>query len=248
MNANARGQVAHDELIARWARAGAGFNVPPAPSSEQSPDLERLLLETARQARGDSRVFIMAASWLARYATLIAKHRLRAMIVHELEPSHRAALGLLLDIVHHKLKTDRFNGAIRACADSIPSVGEPLFDVESRSEVLRRIARDRAMQISLRWNRWVADFEFKEDAIRPPLWVMQQNPEYVDRAEFKGDLRASILIEIRNDAEAGASEQELARRCGATRPAVRAALAGLELAKRIDREHRGVRHAAMLSV
>ena len=233
----------HDELITRWSRAGAGFNVSPA---KQSPDLERLLLDTARQARGDSRVFIMAASWLARYATLVAKHRLRMLIVHELEPVHRPVLGLLLDVIRHTIKTDRFNAAIQACAASIPNAAEPLFEIESRSETLRRIARSRAMALSLKWNLWLADFQMKEDAIRPPLWVMQNNPAYIDRAEFKGDLRSSILIEIQHDAEAGASEQELARRCGVTRPAVRAALAGLELANRVNRQHQGTRHAVRL--
>jgi hypothetical protein len=49
------------------------------------------------------------------------------------------------------------------------------------------------------------------------------------RAAHKGDLRCSIVEVIRRDLEAETvSEMELARRCGATQPAIRAALADLE--------------------
>ena len=230
-----------EELAARWARAGAMFAVTPA---EQSPDLEVLLIDTARAARGDSRLFIMAASWLHQYAMMVAKHRLRRLILETLEPEHRPALGLLLDIIGHQLKSDRFNASIKVCADSIAKQGEPLFVAQSQGKALRAIAERNASVISRRWNLWTAEFEIKHDAIRPPLWILQQNPSYQMRAEFKGDLRASILIEIGIDRAAGASEVQLGRRCGATRAAIRAALAGLELAGRIERTGEASRRGA----
>src|SRR6185503_16282686 len=106
-----------------------------------------------------------------------------------LEHEHRAALGLMLDIVRHEIQTERFNAAIEACRDSIPGQAVPLFEVQSSNQSLRRLAEKNATPVSRAWNLHVGAIELKQDAIRPPLWVMQQNPGYRDRAEFKGDLR-----------------------------------------------------------
>ena len=83
-----------DNLLSQWYRLGFAFGIAPGPTS---PDLERTLLETARLAPGMARLFIMSATWLHAYGDLIAAHRLRRLIAHELEPRHNPALGLLLD-------------------------------------------------------------------------------------------------------------------------------------------------------
>jgi hypothetical protein len=80
-------------LASQWARAGAMFSADPAPAS---PDLEQLLLDTARTGRADPRMFIMAATWLARYGDMISSTRLARLIEKELEPEHRPTLGKCL--------------------------------------------------------------------------------------------------------------------------------------------------------
>jgi hypothetical protein len=72
---------------------------------------------------------------------------------------------------------------------------------------------------------------------------MRENPELIMRADFRGDLRASVLAALAHDADAGLSELDLARRCGGSRAQVRSALDNLELTgtacrTRKDRERR----------
>ena len=71
-----------DQLIAQWARLAAAFNTRPA---ARSVDLELLLLETARFASQDERVFVIVATWLCKYGHLVAKHRLRRLVTADLE-------------------------------------------------------------------------------------------------------------------------------------------------------------------
>ena len=220
----------HLDVIAQWTRAGAGFSAHPAGTS---PDLERLLLATARTASGNSRLFIMAASWLCRYGSLIAKHRLKRLIVDELEPHFRPVLGLLLDTVRQWTGASRFNAAIAVCDPA--DTPRPLFEIECANAAFKRLAEARASDISRRWNLWAPEFEPNLDALRPASWIMRMNPDYQERARLKGDLRSSLLLELKYDPQAGTSESELARRCGAERAAIRAALADLELAGRIER-------------
>ena len=111
----------------------------------------------------------------------------------------------------------------------------PLFDIECANEAFRRMAEARASEVSRKWNLWAPEFEPKFDALRPAAWIMRMNPDYQERASLKGDLRASLLLELQDDPQVGASESELARRCGAERAAIRDALDDLELAGRIER-------------
>jgi len=223
---------AHDRLIAQWARAGAMFGLDPADSC---PDIERLLLTTAAHARGDSRLFIMAFTWLCRFGDLVAKHRLRRLIIDQLPRDHWPVLGLLFDLVRHQTKTPRFNAVVRTCAQAALPEPQPLFEIEARLAATRAIVERAAQEVSRTWHLWVRPIELKNDALRAPDWIIGQNPTWQVRAELKGDLRASILVELELDPSAGESELELARRTGATRAAVRSALTGLELSGRIER-------------
>jgi len=213
-----------DNLISQWTRLGAGFNAEHWP---ESPDLERLLLETARHVPGMARLFIMAATWLHRYGDLIAKHRLKRLIGDELEHEYHAALGLLLDIAQQGTHPAQFASIIRELSPA--SEARPLFDIERGSAALAERAWRRASPISLRWGLWCEEFELKDDALRPAAWLMSQNPGLIMRADFRGDLRASVLAALMHDADAGLSELDLARRCGGSRAQVRSALDNLEL-------------------
>jgi hypothetical protein len=227
-----------DNLIRQWAHLGAGFTADPSP---EPPDLERLLLDTARQAPAMARLFIMAATWLHRYGDLIAKHRLKRLIRDELEREHHAALGLLLDIAQQGTHPAQFASIIRELTPA--SEPHPLFDIDRSTPQLAERSRRRASPISAHWGLWCEDIEFKNDALRPASWLMRQNPGLITRADFRGDLRASVLASLEHDADAGLSELHLARQCGGSRAQVRSALDNLELTGRArrtrsDRERR----------
>jgi len=222
-----------DILIRQWTRIGAGFA---AVQSPEPPDLERLVLETARQAPGMARLFIMAATWLHRYGDLIAKHRLKRLIRDELEHEHRATLGLLLDIAQQGTHPAQFASIIRELAPAAKP--QPLFHIERSTAKLAERARRRASSLSLRWGLWCEDFEFKDDALRPASWLISRNPGLIMRADFRGDLRASVLAALKHDAGAGQSELDLARRSGGSRAQVRSALDNLELTGKARRTRR----------
>jgi hypothetical protein len=181
-----------------------------------------------------ARLFIMAATWLHRYGELIAKHRLKRLIRDELELDHHATLGLLLDIAQQGTHPLQFAFITR---DLLPaSEPRPLFDVERSTTKLAERARRRASPISTRWGLWCDEIELKDDALRPASWLMSRNPGMIIRADFRGDLRSSVLAALEHDPDAGLSELNLARRCGGSRAQVRCALENLEMTGKARRE------------
>ncbi len=219
-----------DNLIAEWSAIGAAFAITPD-TGGRTPDIERMLLETARLAPRMARLFIMAATWLHEYGDLIAKHRLRRLIADELEPAHRPTLGLLLDIAQGGTHPPEFASVIRTLPKMNPP--RPLFEAERATAALAARAERRASATSRQWGLWCEDFEFKTDALRPAGWIMAHHPGLITRADFRGDLRASVLAALTHDPGAGHSEVSLAASAGGSRAQVRSALRNLELTGRV---------------
>lgn len=225
-----------DSVASRWVRLGILLNVRAA---EETPDIERLLLDTARVAAANSRLFVLAASWLAVYGDYVIKHRLARLAGDELEREHRPTLGFLLEWAKENGEGNgsRFNQAIAAC-ETATDPG-PLTDVERRNAAFARLAEQRASALSRKWGRWLAEFELKDDALRPAEWIAEHNPTLRERALTGGDLLASVLAECAAEGGTVESEAELARRCGASRPAVRDAIRRLRLAGLLRSSTRG---------
>lgn len=231
-----------DQLIAQWARLGAAFNTQPA---AESPDLEMLLLETARLASQDERVFAIVATWLCEYGDLVARHRLKRLVVVDLEAQYKPVLGLLLDSVKHETGTAHFNDVIGDCIPATEAA--PFFEIERKDERLHRLAERHASPLSKHWKLWARALQLKNDALRSSRWIIENNAGFRGRADLKGDLRASIIAVLRNDPRAGDSELSLARSCGATRAALRSSLDSLERSGRIVREYIGKRRRVSLA-
>lgn len=214
-----------DITIARWSRIGVLFGSRPA---RTSPDLERLLLDTARLAPGNARLFYPAVTWLSRYGNFVARHRLKWLVETELDAEHQPALGALLALAVKHGASRELLVAADACGPA--DAPRPLFDVQRRSTALVKIAQDHACAEGLRWNLWLPDEPPKLDALRPARWIIDQNPDYLDRIVRKGDLRCSILLTLHHDTPDGCvdSEVALARKCSANRIAIRSALDDLD--------------------
>jgi hypothetical protein len=227
----------------RWAKLGVMLNVLPA---ENTPDIERLLLDTARAAPANSRLFILTAGWLALYGDFVARHRLARLILEDLEPEHRPTLGFLLEWVKaHSADSDHhFNQSIDACGSAIDA--RPLLDVDRRNPALSRLAEEEASPLSRKWGRWMEDFELKTRALRPAHWIAEQNPSLRERALTGGDLLASVLVECEAGGGIIECESELARRCGVSRPAIRQAVRRLVMAGRLRSIDRGKMKAVEL--
>lgn len=212
-----------ESIEASWTRLGVLLPVTPA---KRSPDLERLLLESARQLSGNARLFPVVASWLAEYGGFVAKHRLGRLITAELEAQYQAALGLLIETAVLLGAPSDLSLAAQACR-AAPEPA-PLFSSHQRNPQLASLAQRTASPLSRKWGAWSPDIERKRDAIRPVTWLLTQNPEFRERIIRKGDLRCSILESLRLDTNGMVrSEADLARLSGATRAAVRKSVAAL---------------------
>lgn len=211
-------------LEAQWTRLGVLLNCEPACDE---PDLERVLLATTSGLRSNSRLLPLVVTWLVQYGDFVAKHRLKALAA-ELEPVDQATLGLLLEcaLVHNAAPDLR----LAAAACRALTTPQPLFDVHRSAAALAAIAHRTAIPLSRRWGLWCPEVELKSDAVRPVDWLLHWNPSYRSRIIRKGDLRCSILEALRHDVAGQAnSEAAVAHLSGATRAAVRKALAALVL-------------------
>jgi len=214
-----------DNTIARWTRLGVLFGSRPARSS---PDLERLLLDTARLAPASARLFYLAVTWLSQYGNFVARHRLKRLVETELTASQQPVLAVLLALAVKHGASRELLIAADVCNRAVEA--GPLFEVHRHHLLLPDLARHYACPEGLRWNLWLPDEPLKLDALRPVAWILKHNPGYRDRIVRKGDLRASILLTLDHDVAGDHVESEtaLARMCSANRIAVRHALDDLE--------------------
>jgi biotin operon repressor len=222
----------NNPIIQQWVRAGILFNAPPA---AQSPDLERLLLETVRVCPDDPRLFILVVTWLSEYGSYVARHRLKHLALCGLDGQDRSVLGVLLETAIEAGAPGELRSVLAACEPADAPV--PLFVADRGEKTARSIVESTATEASRRWNLLLQPVALKPESIRPPAWVLQHNPSYRDRALRKGDLRCSIVETLSRDADVVGSESELARLCSASRTAVRHALdelhrEGLDLRRR----------------
>lgn len=230
-----------DTAVARWGALGAGFDTGAYP---ETPDIERLLLDTARCAHRSARLVAMAITWLRHYADLVATHRLKRLVRDELETEHHPALAYLLDASQQGAHQHAFD-TITKHIDPAHEPG-PLYADQRTGDALRALARRRASAVSRRWGVWADDVEPKDDALRPAHWLMTRHPAMRRRADFRGDLRASVLAALEFDQGAGQSEVALARCAGGSRSQVRNALANLEMTGRVVRTPADDRHRTII--
>lgn len=212
------------DVESRWTRLGVAFTGDIAP---KTPDTDLLLLDTARVLPANPRLLPLCVTWLALYGGSIARHRLCHLIAGETDRRVLASLGLLLDESVANGASSEFLVPASFCLPL--DRPRPLYDFQLRHP-LSEIARTNASPLARKWGVWAPPVELKPDAIRPVSWLLKHNPSLRDRIIRKGDLRCSLLETLRRDCGGwAASESELTRLSGATRTAVRKALAALVL-------------------
>jgi hypothetical protein len=227
------------KVLRGWVRVGILFN---AQDAARTPDIEELLLHTARVAGQSANLVVCVTSWLALRGDFVCKHRLARCIRASLDVADQPAMGLMLEQAQMLRggKSMSFNAAMAACAPA--ETGVPLLEAERGNGKRARFAELGASDVSRRWGRWLETFEAREEVMRPAGWIARHNPSLALRALVGGDLVASILAEheASGAGTAGfASEMELSRRCGVTRMAIRHALDRLEMAGMATRRREG---------
>lgn len=219
-------KISANNLERDWVQLGVLFGCEP---SGTTPDPERLLLNTARKCPENARLLPLTVTWLVAYGQFVARHRLKRLVLDELEPEAQAVLGLLIaEAVAHGASRDLLivSEVCQPC-----KTPRPLTNVQRHKRAIERIAQRRASELSRRWGVWAPSVVLKQDSVRPVSWLLDQNSEYRERIIRKGDLRTSIVETLRRDVASHvvSSESALTRLSGATRTAVRKALKALEL-------------------
>lgn len=226
-NSGTRKLGSQDARVERdWTQLGVLFN---CRASRRTPDLERLLLDTARACPDNARLLPPVVTWLSRYGQFVARHRLKRLVQTELEPEYSSILGLIVEEAIAAGGTRELLNVSEACEPRRPA--GPLSRAQRTEVSLSEIAKRHASEASARWGAWAPPVEPKPDAIRPVSWLLEHNPELRERIVRKGDLRVSIIETLRRDIPGGSapSEVALAKLSGATRAAVRKALSALQL-------------------
>lgn len=78
------------------------------------------------------RLFILAVTWLSAYGIYVAAHRLKQLAIDELEPEHRATLGLLIDTAVEYGAPKNLSHIVTEALEPTPeSQAGPLFDGSS---------------------------------------------------------------------------------------------------------------------
>ena len=224
-----------NKILFQWVKLGAMFGCDP---SCKTPDVEKLIIDSAGAMPQSARLHAMVVSWLGKYFKAVCRHRL-AVLASQISCSKQSAiLGYTLDRAKSLLSTDHFNLAIQKC--SINSNPEPMFDAFSNNSSLAEIAKEAASQLALKWGLWTSDERLYTDAIRPAAWVIKNNPTLQTRLIFSGKLQATILVTLQHNPDAGKNESTLAKFCNVTRRSIRKALEHLELCQLITRKNRNI--------
>ncbi len=205
-----------DALRAAWARVGALFAVVP---TSTPVDLEELICATARVARGDQRLFVVPASWLAVHHHLVDARRLGRRI-DVLDPVASATMGALLSVASAGAGVK--NALVSATDHCRPlTAPEPLFTVMAQSPGLLGLLKTNALPLFERWGFWHDDAALQLSAVRPVQWIIETCPELRYRLVLGPGLDAEVLTLA--DA-APASIAALARRLGSSYAATHAAV------------------------
>lgn len=224
-----------DIVRSQWGRLGIALGGTLAPAS---PDVERLLLDSAHCAAQSPQIVIAAVTWLSRFGNLIAEHRLHAMMQREAidRPRFGLILALAIESARQHDRRRNLSRTLKLCGPAPQP--QPFFTISAGSAVMIERARRRASPLSRAWNLWMDPIEPKYDALRTATWIVEQNPTLRVRADFRGDLRASILLCLVHELSQ-ATISQLARLTGASRLATTHALDELELGGHVACERVG---------
>ncbi|MFM7133595.1 MAG: hypothetical protein ACKO0W_04685 [Planctomycetota bacterium] len=222
-----------DHVVEGWREAGVAYDGRNLPRNAPDVDLERLLLDTARAMPHVNRLYNTTATWLHDFGDLVAKHRLRRLIRDELSPADHAPLGAVLDCAQERQNPREFASVVVMLSPA--ATPRALLAGLNSDSRLFALAKSRSGQIGTRWRVYIDDEPLRPKVLRPASWIMKRHPDFVLRADFKCELRASVMASLAVDEGAGESELALARAAGGSRAQVRRALDNLEMTGRVRR-------------
>jgi hypothetical protein len=239
-------------LTAKWVRVGAAFGAKPA----RAPvDLEQLIMATASAAPDDERLFVVAASWLARHHAFVNGRRLAVLATDLLRGTPGASareasavLGGLLSWATDLAKGHTaLDAAIARCRPL--TVPQPLFRVSGLFPSLAAGLRAKAVPRFAAWGLWHTDDMPKFAAVRPVAWLLAHAPELRLRAlagpTLDADILAAMLIGLPDThgggTTAGVTVRDVSRTLAVSYAAAHESAGKLEARGLLLRERHGAR-------
>ena len=217
-------------VLSKWRKLGTSFNVEPC---KETPNIENLIILSARYIPEFSRLLPMLEAWLSKYEVLVCRHHLARMVSQLQDQKSSAILGYLFSRLRAKTESKHFNIVIKQCKPLFQP--EPLFHVDQKNDKTKAFAERFSEPEAIEWGLWASHERPYESAIMDSTWLMKENPTLHYRALFSGKLQATIISVLLESEDHGQSETRLSKACNVTRVALRDALEHLDLCGYIQR-------------
>jgi hypothetical protein len=176
-----------DNIWEQWKRLGFCAGVEEFP---HEVDVERLIAETTRIGREESRLFKALLTFLRDYGDVINIHRLNQMFEYADVP----VLGAALEIALEHGGSAAYKNVIKKCwgydEPQLLAVGMEKYELFVESKMKN------AKPEYLKWGLYETMVQFYNDAWRERKTVLQDNFNLRIRALIGPNLRAEILVAL----------------------------------------------------
>jgi len=139
-------KLANFSIESQWVRLGFGLN---SGTSDFTPDVESLIVSSARCFRENSRLTELVVSWLARNGDYVAKHRLKGRISQLTDVVEKATLGLVIESAIELGASPDFACTVVSC--ELLAVPQAISLTDEHTPYFRVLAEETARDLSRKW-------------------------------------------------------------------------------------------------
>lgn len=175
-----------NNLYKIWTRLGVAFGE--SFSSEELVDLEKILVETSKAGRDDSRLLFGMRGWLLKHHDFVNGSRLIRLVQKE---KQTAVLGAIIDSVIEENPRSVLKAVRKYCRKL--KAPEFLFTRIGKSPTESELNRKEYLFVWKRWNLISREMSAMEGAIFEKPYVLRCNPNLALRALFGAGTRAEIF-------------------------------------------------------
>ena len=191
-----------DNLRKSWTRLGVAFDE--SFLRKGSIDLERLIMDTCVEGRGDSRLLFGMRGWLLKHHDLVNVNRLIRMVK---EARMTAVLGAITDSVLEHAPRSSLRYVRKYCRPARPH--EILFKEIAASKTMTRFNEEENLPVWKAWGLISREMDSMEGAIAEKAFVLGHNQNLALRALFGSGMRAEILGYLLEHGEGNARQVSL---------------------------------------
>lgn len=178
------------DLYKKWKKLGVGFAG--APEVRFFIDVEKLLMDTAKEGRVDSRLLFGMRGWLLNNHDLVNGQRLIRLIKQETKKGESTSvLGAVLDSVVREKPRSALKNVLKYCKRN--DQREFVFPRIAESKVLSRLNEEENHPVWESWNLISREMEEARGVLRRRSYVLRRNKNLLVRALIGNGVKAEIL-------------------------------------------------------